>query len=87
MNAPIPTDRSHSADVHIQLLVDGRVLSVAQLGPDFLVLRSPAAHPACDGEILLRIDGQESRWPVHLADGVRPAERKTRITHNGSATE
>jgi hypothetical protein len=37
--------RSHSADVTIQLSVNGISLPVAQLGPDFLLLDAVADHP------------------------------------------
>jgi hypothetical protein len=35
----------HSADVRMHLTVNGQVLSIGQLGPDFLILRDPTDHP------------------------------------------
>jgi hypothetical protein len=68
--------------------VNGRALPVAQLGPDFLVLRTPVDHPPCDAEIAMSIDGHESRWPVHLLNGIQIGRRKTAISrcadYNGS---
>jgi len=55
---------------------------VAQLGPDFLVLRSPADYPPCDAEIAMSIDGQESRWTVHLLNGIQVGQRKTAIARS-----
>jgi hypothetical protein len=76
----------HSADVRLHLFINGHVLPIAQLGPDFLVLRTPADYPPSDGEIHMVIDGQASRWPVRLADGIKADQRKTAIAggENGS---
>ncbi|HEV8062826.1 MAG TPA: hypothetical protein VGP68_23305 [Gemmataceae bacterium] len=79
MNAPLQ-NVIHSAVVRIQLTVNGHVLNVAQLGPDFLVLRNPIEHPPANAEVFVSIDGNEKRWPVYLADGIKTSERKTRIT-------
>jgi hypothetical protein len=68
---------SHSADVRIRLLLNGSSLSVAQLGPNFIILREAQNHPPCEGEISLTIDGKEKRWPVRLPEGL-PANR-TRV--------
>lgn len=70
---------SHSAEVRIRLAVDGRVFSVAQLGPGFVVLRDRIDHPPAAAEVRLSIDGDETRWPVELVDGIVAGERKTRI--------
>ncbi len=72
----------------MHLFVNGQVLQLAQLGPEFLVLREPADHPPCDAEIAMSIDGHESRWTVHLHEGIRADQRKTPISRcadrNGS---
>ena len=52
----------------------------AQLGPDFLMLRTPVDHPPCDAEIAMSIDGHESRWAVHLPNGIHPSRRETVIS-------
>ncbi len=79
MNAPQAGIGGHSADVRIHLYVNGSVLPVAQLGLEFLVLRTPLDHPPCDAEIAMSIDGQESRWAVHLPSGIQVGCRKTAI--------
>jgi hypothetical protein len=71
--------RGHSADVRIQLYVNGYVLPVAQLGPDFLMLRTPIDSPPSDAEITMSIDGNEQRWRIRLADGISSAQAKTPI--------
>jgi hypothetical protein len=45
--------RSYSADVRIQLALNGHVYSVAQLGPDFVVLRNSSDHPPAIAEITM----------------------------------
>jgi hypothetical protein len=80
MNAPQTSTGGHSADVRIHLYVNGSVLPVAQLGLDFLVLRTPVDHPPCDAEIAMSIDGKESRWTVHLQNGIQMGCRKTAIS-------
>jgi len=48
--------RSKSADVKIELRVNGSVIPVAQLGPDFLLLDKPVEHRAGEAEIVMRVD-------------------------------
>jgi len=77
-------NQGHSADVRTQLYLNGSVLGVAQLGPDILILNAPADHPPAEAEIALQIDGNETRWPVWLIDGLAPDRRKTRIASSKS---
>ena len=69
----------YSADVRIQLNVNGFVLNVAQLGPDFLTVRNATEHPPAEAEIVMSIDGEVSRWNVFLPDGISPDRAHTRI--------
>lgn len=85
MDTPTTEAVGHSADVRIHLHVNGFVLPVAQLGPEFLVLRTPVDHPPCDAEIAMSIDGHESRWAVHLVNGIQAGRRKTAISSNIAA--
>ncbi len=82
MNAPSETV-GYSADVRMQLNVNGFVLPIAQLGPDFIILRDRAAHPPAEAEIVLSIDGEESRWNVHLPDGIVADRTRTRTARAG----
>jgi len=79
MNVPKGYSYGHSADVRMTLSVNGHVLPIAQLGPDFLILRTTVEHPAANAEISLTIDGDESRWTVHLANGIHPDRVRTAI--------
>lgn len=56
----------------MQLLLEDRELEIAQLGPDFLILRQPAQLPPATAEIVLQVDGSERRWPVRLPHGASP---------------
>jgi hypothetical protein len=69
----------HSADVRIQLFVNGHVLKIAQLGPQFLMLDQPVEHPPGDAEILMSVDGKQERWRVHLPGGISPTAPTTPI--------
>ncbi|MBO0697817.1 MAG: hypothetical protein J2P46_05455 [Zavarzinella sp.] len=84
------TGGGHSADVRIALAVNGHVFSVAKLGPGFVVLRNPVAHPPAEAELTLSIDGYERRWRVELIDGIVPGGGDTRFRNrsehvNGAA--
>jgi len=70
---------AHSAQVQMHLEVEGASLSIAQLGPDFLILEHPTEHAATRAEIVLRVDASERRWFVSLPDGLGAATPRTRI--------
>ena len=69
----------------MELSVNGQVLSIAQLGPDFIMLDAPFDQPPAAGEIALWIDGRERRWHVFLVDGIAVGQRKTRTVLAPSA--
>jgi hypothetical protein len=79
MSTANPNSPGHSADVRIELRIDGHVLPIAQLGPDFLILTHPLDHPPAEAEIALSIDGHECRWPVRLHEGLSATQRRTRL--------
>ena len=69
----------HSADVHISLVLDGRSIPVAQLGPGFLLLDAPSDHPPSQASIVLRVDQSERRWTVRLPEGICSASKRVAI--------
>jgi hypothetical protein len=79
MDVPNSANHSFSAEVRMHLSFNGDIHSIAQLGPDFLILADPVLHPPTDGEIFFSVDGHESRWIVHLPEGIEPSKRRTRI--------
>ena len=70
----------HSADVKIQLLLNGHSIPVAQLGPGFLFLDAPIDHPPGDASILLRVDQSERRWNVRLPNGISAGSKRVAIS-------
>jgi hypothetical protein len=60
---------SYSADVDMFLVLDDRKLSLGQLGPAHCVLEEATAFPPGQGEIVLIVDGGESRLPVFFPEG------------------
>jgi hypothetical protein len=80
MSVTNPRNNCHSAIVRMELCVNGRVLPIAQMGLDFLVLVNPIDHPPVDAEIGMWIDGREDRWRVHLAHGINSGQRKTYLS-------
>lgn len=69
----------YSADIRIHLNVNGFVLNVAQLGPDFLTVRDVVEHPPSEAEIVMSVDGNVRRWNVYLPDGISAAKTRTKI--------
>jgi len=63
----------------MELRLNGHIVPIAQMGPDFLVVKQPFDHPPADAEVFLRIDDSESSWPVYLVEGISPERRKTKI--------
>jgi hypothetical protein len=60
-------------------------LPVAQLGPDFLLLKRPLDHPANDATIVLSVDGNERRWSVRLPEGISAESRRVPIEASSQA--
>lgn len=56
----------YSADVEIYLLIDGTRHDVAQIGPDFLILRNPSDVPVGNAQIVTRVDEKLERRDVIL---------------------
>jgi hypothetical protein len=69
----------HSAQVKIQLLIDGGSVPVAQLGPDFLLLDEPFEHPPANARLVLQVDQSERRWDICLPNGISAAANRVII--------
>ena len=59
----------------MQLSVDGISIPVAQMGPDFVLLREPISLPPCDATLVIRVDQAEKQWLVRLPNGVAGSKR------------
>jgi len=70
---------AHSAQVKMWLIVNGAVIRITHMGPDFLFIESAADHPPCEASILLRVDDSESQWKVTLPDGISKASRRVAL--------
>jgi hypothetical protein len=60
----------HSAQIEMQLLVNGVTLSIGQMGPDYLMLDASIDHPPTNATIVFSVDGNERRWTVRLPEGL-----------------
>jgi hypothetical protein len=58
------------------LFLNGDAMPIAQMGPDFLILDNPIEHAPCVAEVVLSVDGNESRWSVRLPEGIRPNQKR-----------
>jgi hypothetical protein len=66
------TSEAHSADVQIDLFIEGQRFSVGQIGRDLLIFDDPLVLPSSRGELVLTIDGRQRRWLVSLRNGTGP---------------
>ena len=65
----------HSSSVQLTLVVDGTRHELSQIGPGYVVLRQGCELPKADAEIIVSVDGNVRRWPVHLSNGAVPFDR------------
>ena len=76
----------HSAEVKIQLLLDGNAFPVAQLGPDFLLIDVPFDYPPGKASLILQVDKAERRWEICLEKGVSAGESRVLIRSQPSCS-
>ncbi|MEP0848062.1 MAG: hypothetical protein HRF50_14730 [Phycisphaerae bacterium] len=69
---PDAAPRGYSADVRIELRMNGQRNPVAQTGGGRLILYEPRTLPRADAEVVMHIDGHERRWRVALRPGPTP---------------
>lgn len=79
-----------SADVRLDLLVNGQTIPLSKVGPNYAVLSEaqdlPAGAPAT---LVMNVDGREHRWEVVLKEGGVPFDNQvtyvvTRYPHQTS---
>lgn len=63
----------------MRLLVNNLSFPVAQLGPDFVLLASPANHPPADARVVLQVDQSERSWSVLLPQGISAGTKRVAI--------
>lgn len=81
--APVVTGRS--TQVRLQLIVSGRTLELAQIGPGSIILAEPAELTPAAAEIVMYVDDFERRWEVYLPDGASAQSRRVRTLPHGAA--
>jgi hypothetical protein len=78
------TPRTYSADVRLHLEVEGHVLSLAQTGPEHIIVRQPIDLPPCYADVVVNVDGREHRRHVRLSDGMSKDSRSVKINRQAS---
>jgi len=63
----------------MRLVIDENSFLIGQLGPDFLLLKTPLDHPPTDATIVLCVDGNERQWNVRLPEGMSAGSRRVVI--------
>ena len=63
----------------MQLVVNGWSIPIAQMRPDYLLLNAPVDHPPTDANVIVQIDETESRWNIHLPNGISAASKRVAI--------
>jgi hypothetical protein len=58
----------YSAEVDLQLRVNGCVFALAQMGSNRVVLREETVLPEGPAEVIATIDGEVERWEVEISD-------------------
>ena len=61
------------------LVTADHTYALAQIGPYHMIMAQPENLPPCDAEIVMRIDGQEDRWPVRLVEGAHAHQSRIAI--------
>ena len=69
----------HSALVRMRLLLNGVSFRIAQMGPDFLLVDSPADHPPAHATIEMQVDDSQQSWEVNLPYGMKAGEERVTI--------
>lgn len=69
----------YSADVRLQLIVNGHIFEVEQVLRDSCLLAAPIDHAPCEAELVMHVDGRRRSWSVALPDGIRRDRRETKL--------
>ena len=72
----LTTTGGYSANVEMYLQVRGQQLPLGQVGPAHCVLREAAQFGPTTGEIVILVDGQETRVSAFFPDGASAADRR-----------
>ena len=81
----IALEIGHSAQVTLELVIGDRRIPLVQAAHDFAIVAEPTAFSPCDGEIVMTVDGQIDRMPVHLPSGCFIENRRFAIGQNSAS--
>jgi hypothetical protein len=65
-----PSNGAHSAQVSMDLIVDGKSISITHMGPDYIRIDPTFDFPPCEACIHMQVDEDESQWKVRLPKGI-----------------
>ena len=63
----------------MRLLVNGLSFRIAQIGPDFLFVESPADHPPGWATIEFQADDSHRTWEVDLPQGIIAGDERVSL--------
>ncbi len=72
----VPPAKLHSADVQLNLFIQGCRFELGHLGPDFAILSDTHDISATEGEIETVIDGKSTRISIRIISPITEASRK-----------
>jgi hypothetical protein len=64
----ITTCEQYSPEIRLKLLVGEQSYPLAQISPEWVMLREEASLSPGQAEVVMTVDGRERRWDVVLAD-------------------
>jgi len=63
----------------MELVVDSLSLTIAQMGPDFVLLDAPVDHPPGRASLVLQVDAACRTWPIQLPAGISASSDRVAI--------
>lgn len=63
----------------MHLVIGAQHLPVAQVGPDFVILKKPIDFGPTQAELIVQIDGTEKRRKIFLPQGSRVTDAETPV--------
>lgn len=67
---------NYSPYIRITLCIGDKSWRVERTGPGYIVPRDNLEIGPCDAELVMSLDGQENRSPVHLPNGAVPFDHE-----------
>ena len=74
---------AHSAQVEMWLIIGSEMITVNQMGDDFLLIENAGSYPPSKATVVLQVDASERRWDVYLPDGIHPGRARVSVSNPG----